>query len=699
MRWRFQNCAAPGAQSAELAPRLRRLAAPAHWPLSALKHRAARHAYHFQTGADHWPGRHMSSNLVTALPRAMGLALAAALLACALASGAHAQDTGTDPSLIIEKYIRTYVVNPDGSFVVTVDNVQTIVEARAIDAHSQFHISYNQTLDDVLSIEAYTLKPDGRSIPVQAAQILDQQETAAADAPMFQDARVKIVTFPDVAVADRLVLRYVLKRKTPLFPGQFEDLSSSQFYLNKQFQLIYDMPASMPLYFDGVGFKSIPLASAPGRRRYRWDYVPGQNERIEADSVSYLDYGKRLAVSTFADYGAFARVYQTQTQTQTQAQARTGDPTPSMAPVRALAKNLTQALADPRAKAFALSDWVRRNIRYVGVAIGPGGVAPHPAATVLANRYGDCKDHVSLLEGLLAAAGIDSTGALINGTNAYRLPGAPTLGIFNHAITYIPSLNLYLDSSARSIGAGYLPKQNLGKPVLLLKSGKLSQTPSTQLESNRNAVKFEVQENGASKFTATKLAAGAVAEAYRQAIRATAPAERAMLVERMLAGIKQKGAGELDAGELGGNGDRYRMTFSGTSENFASFPGPSAIATSYNFWGGMADAVFAFAQEKERTQDFPCAAVNDEDETAITFPAGVQILALPQPVTLHDANFDYGASYLRQGNSVTVKRHVKFSHAGALCTPAEFGQMQAIVEQMIRDLKSQIIVQMRQTVP
>ena len=86
---------------------------------------------------------------------------------------------------------------------------------------------------------------------------------------------------------------------------------------------------------------------------------------------------------------------------------------------------------------------------------------------MLANRYGDCKDHAALLEALLAAAGIDSTGALINSDNAYRLPRVPTLGVFNHVITYVPSLDLYLDSTAESIAAGYLPSSDLGKPVLL----------------------------------------------------------------------------------------------------------------------------------------------------------------------------------------------------------------------------------------
>ena len=67
--------------------------------------------------------------------------------------------------------------------------------------------------------------------------------------------------------------------------------------------------------------------------------------------------------------------------------------------IRALALNLTTGLTGEREKARALYDWVSRNIRYVAVTLGSGGYVPHSADEVLANEYGDCKDHVVLLGG------------------------------------------------------------------------------------------------------------------------------------------------------------------------------------------------------------------------------------------------------------------------------------------------------------
>ena len=102
----------------------------------------------------------------------------------------------------------------------------------------------------------------------------------------------------------------------------------------------------MPLHADTVGFVAVPGDSPPGRRRYAWRYVNGDNARQEAGSVSYLDYGKRLAVSTFADYAAFASAFRAGTA------AAVGKAGP--ASISALARQLTAGLPDTRARALAL---------------------------------------------------------------------------------------------------------------------------------------------------------------------------------------------------------------------------------------------------------------------------------------------------------------------------------------------------------
>jgi transglutaminase-like putative cysteine protease len=89
--------------------------------------------------------------------------------------------------------------------------------------------------------------------------------------------------------------------------------------------------------------------------------------------------------------------------------------------IRSLALKLTTGLTSERDKVKKLYEWVATNIRYVSVSLGDGRLVPHDAYEVLKNQYGDCKDHVVLLEALLDAVGIPSSPALINLGAAYKL--------------------------------------------------------------------------------------------------------------------------------------------------------------------------------------------------------------------------------------------------------------------------------------
>ena len=81
------------------------------------------------------------------------------------------------------------------------------------------------------------------------------------------------------------------------------------------------------------------------------------------------------------------------------------------------------------------------------------------------------------------------------------------------------------------------------------------------------------------------------------------------------------------------------------------------------------------------------------------FPVGVRIIALPKSLALRDANFTYAATYAatsaRKGHTVLVKRQLRFTHHGPVCTPAEYERMRALLERILRDLKSQVIVSAR----
>ena len=79
----------------------------------------------------------------------------------------------------------------------------------------------------------------------------------------------------------------------------------------------------------------------------------------------------------------------------------------------------------------ALANYMQRNIRYVAIEVGIGGLQPHRAADVFAHQYGDCKDKATLLSTMLKQVGIDSYYVFGRHRAWHRQSQFPSLR-FNH---------------------------------------------------------------------------------------------------------------------------------------------------------------------------------------------------------------------------------------------------------------------------
>jgi hypothetical protein len=559
------------------------------------------------------------------------------------------------PSVIVEHHVRHYVVEPDGTYRLTVDDVRTIAGPRAPGDAGRVTIRYDGARDELMSVDAYTHKPDGRRIPAPSGS--PDRGTGA-----------HIVAFPDAALGDRLVLRYVVRRQAPPFPGQFDDLATMPAHVHRNTLLIYDMPASMPLHADAIGFLPVPGDSPPGRRRYQWRYANGGAARAEPDAVSMVDDGPRLAVSTFADYKAFAAAARA---------AMAGKPAAPPA-VAALAHRLTAALPDTRARVLALAEWVRH----------AEGSATRPAAPVPDLRRGDDQARTALLQTLLAAVDIGSTPALVNGGNAYTLPDAPVRAVLDHTILYVPSLDLFVDPAAIGTRAGYLPSTLLGKPALLLANGTFAMTPVLQPQRIRAVAVVDI---GRGTFSVERTLSGALARddaaTGRDDVAAT------------LHDVRQRARGVHVAAASTAAGDSREddtvtLSSSGAIDDVPRRAG-SMVATSDRAWSAVGAAVTQLQQVRERHHDFVCPAIDVEDETRLQPPADLRFTSLPRPVDVVADGIFYRATYSRDDAAVLVKRRLTFRHGRATCTPADARAMRPALERIRRDVHSRLAVAAR----
>jgi hypothetical protein len=99
---------------------------------------------------------------------------------------------------------------------------------------------------------------------------------------------------------------------------------------------------------------------------------------------------------------------------------------------------LTTAATTPLAKMRALAEFMQRDFRYVAIALGIGGIQPHPAAQVFAHRYGDCKDKATLMQSMLREIGVDSFYVVINHERGAVTPATPaSVDAFDHVVVAI----------------------------------------------------------------------------------------------------------------------------------------------------------------------------------------------------------------------------------------------------------------------
>ncbi|MFM0158806.1 DUF3857 and transglutaminase domain-containing protein [Paraburkholderia sediminicola] len=579
---------------------------------------------------------------------------------------------------------QTFTVNADGSFS-KLDSMTLLVNNEAGVARvAQQYVWFNRNMADVQILEAYTTTADGVRHDVQPDQIRDVQEVRSFEAPMFQDILEKVIVFPAVEPGARVHLTYRKTQKQPIVPGEFSDFTPPDLAPTHNFRLIYDLPADKPLYADARGFTALQPVTRDGRTRYEYRYDKAHFSRLERGSIAYVSYGDRLMVSTFPDYAAFAASYR----------ASAADPNARDATVTQLAQTLTARDHTQRDKAKTLYDWVRRNVRYVAIYVGRGSVVPHSASAVLANRYGDCKDHVVLYGALLDAVGIRNEPVLISSGSIYTLPSVPGYGVINHAITWLPDLQQYADSTASNVEFGFLPSSDMNRPTVLVNQGVIAQTPATEPMTRSTDLSIKVEPDGSASFAYRLEVSGASAEQGRAMLRTQSPAQREESIQAELRSVNLRGTATLTTSDLAVADGPLTITMKGTLENLVVPGAAASIPALTSLAGGFAADTRYWLGERQRTQPFVCHNLTLHERARVELPANFHVLEMPEAKRTQDRFVDFQSQYTLDplSNVVTMTRDGTTHFDSDVCTPDDFAQMRPAIEAIGRDVRAEVIV-------
>jgi transglutaminase-like putative cysteine protease len=600
----------------------------------------------------------------------------------ALAAPAVAERPYT-PDVTLEKSMDTHDVRADGSDRETVEGVLRVDTAQGIAGAGAQRIDYRGGIDDVESIEASTIEPDGTEISVPESAIRTQDEDSDGGATEFSDTKYKVIVFPAVEVGSRVRYKATIDHRTTPFPGFFSDgyvLAPDWNRLSWEVQI--NIPVSLPLYVQQRGIAGGLVSTKDGINHYHFSYRWTGAIAPESGSVWEGDYVPVLYVSTYPDMIAVGRAYEEAAAPMARITGR----------IQSLADEVTKGLASDAAKVKALDHWVAKNIRYVAIFLGHGGLIPHPADQVLANRYGDCKDHAVLMEALLAAVGIQSSTALVNSGGAYTLAGIGSIGPPNHAITYVPSLDIYVDSTDQFSPYGTLSFEIMDKPTVLTALGRLGRTPSTKADQNvvRTSIEMKIRPDGTIEGHSAATTSGIFDSGSRATRFYSQSTAEDQVVKKLLSRFNETGSGSLEYGDPSALDKPFSVNTTFLLDPVTNFPGPGALMMPVGLSPGGIATYAANQPLKQRQWQYPCMSRILEDRYRIEFPATVTLGQLPKGVTYDKGDTHYRSSYELLGHSVVVHREFQVQHPNNVCNPQENDASKAVHAVMQRDLRSQV---------
>jgi len=584
----------------------------------------------------------------------------------------------------IVKFDQKININQDALTEQSTEMQVKLETERGVQQYGQLRLSYFKDMSSLTVIEAATIKADGKRIPVDLNKsAFDQPLPISTQAPMYSQIYMKSVVFPSLEPGDSVLLHYTTRERETLFPGHFSFpmvFAEDVWYENAHVQV--HAPSDMPLHLEQVGITAAEAQEKDGWKTYDWRYSsPPKKESDEKREIAILDTDPRLIVSTFSGWKELAAQYD----------ARARDKVVVTPTIRQLADDVTQGVTDKREQARLLYNWVSQHIRYVAVYFGAGPVVPHASSSILDNRYGDCKDHVVLLEALLSAKGIASSPALINAGSSYRLPSvALSNGLFNHVITYVPEFDLFVDATQKHAAFGEIAFSLGDKPVLLTKNGNVRRTPPHN--SANTFAQFDASVNfdaeGNAVVSASKKMGGYESPKYRLAAATQTSAERA---KAKLESMKLTGDIVFNDDDPKNLTSGYTTRWQGKLNRLTDFD--VKYMNVPRLPQGHDLTVYAnYVQAQQlREQDAICVGKTVDLHYRLTLPERVEVASLPPNIDIQRGGVRYTASYSHDGKTIDVRRVLDRPLDSNICTPAQLLEWLPVAQAILKDDKSAIL--------
>ncbi len=304
--------------------------------------------------------------------------------------------------------------------------------------HGFVAVSFNANRK-VTSLHGWCIPAQGKDYEVKEKDAVEISLPKILGSDLVSDVRDKVIQIP-AAVPGNIVGYEYETDESPLVLQTVWGFQEADPVKDSKFTL--QLPAGWEYRAWWRNHEEVK-PTAVGNNQWQWSLSDVKGLRAEEKMppwmsvagfmlVSYFPTGSASAERTFRDWQQMGMWYEGLTHGRKDA---TPEIKQKVAALTATAKTRVE-------KMNAIAQFMQRDIRYVAISLGIGGLQPHSAADTFRHRYGDCKDKATLMSSMLKEVGIDSYYVIINSERGSIGGDSPAqINAFDHVILAIKLLD------------------------------------------------------------------------------------------------------------------------------------------------------------------------------------------------------------------------------------------------------------------
>lgn len=590
--------------------------------------------------------------------------------------------------VVNERFIVNYKIASDGTFVRDFELVRRYdEEPQATDEFKNFEEEFNSDLESITINEAFLLKADGRKLTVPKEKITINPKSEFAAASSFTSLKTLVVKFTEIKKGDRVYFKMTKRQLKPIFAGVFDSFDFLSPFESYDFcEINVASPRTMELKFDMFGLKGGKSTEINGVAAYQWTLEKYPAKNYEMAMQYPLNFGPRLIITSVENFEKIGQTF-------TKEAANKYEITPEL---QTLADDITKEHKLPEAQAEAIYDWVNKNVRYLAIILDRGGWIPNDAATIVTNRYGDCKDYTILIKTLLKAKNIDSIPTVVRADETNWFTSVPSIYYFNHMILYIPSLNKFADATVPNSKLGEISDVLHGKKgVLLGRNGSIVSLPLSKknLNSSNSNSKVELQLNGDAKAITDLILMQSLKSMGMEKYDSESKRNFSLGMRLLFARFEIDATTELiELKKSDDENDSTSMKLEIVVNQFTEYKktGSFEVPPLVNFanWSVFKSII----ESEKRTTPINLGQIETNELYEIKFPKGIKIESVPANMNFENSIGSYISDYKLIDNVVSVKRDFTFKKK--YIEILEYQEFREFLQRVLADVKSQITYSM-----